>query len=169
VLDVDLAGRAVHVRQAYRHPKAIRSAAMGSVRLLPGGQALVGWGDQPYASEFSPDGTLAVDAVLPRGQQSYRSFRLPWAGVPQERPAIAARRDRRTGDATLYVSWNGATDVASWLLSTGPRAGRRTPVAIFPRRGFETEIALGALEGHVLATALDASGRRLASSRALRV
>jgi hypothetical protein len=169
VLDVDLTGRAVHVRQAYRHPNALRSAAMGSVRVLPGGRALVGWGDQPYASEFTPEGTLAVDAALPRGQQSYRSFRLPWTGGPQERPAIAARRDPRTGAATLYVSWNGATDVAAWQVSTGPRTGRRTPVAIFPRRGFETEIALGAVEGHAVATALDASGRRLASSRAVRV
>jgi hypothetical protein len=142
---------------------------MGSVRVLPGGRALVGWGDQPYASEFSPDGALAVDAVLPRGQQSYRSFQLPWAGVPQERPAIAAHRDPRTGAATLHVSWNGATDLAGWLLSTGPRAGRRAPVAVFPRRGFETEIALGAVEVHAVATALDASGRRLASSPAIRV
>jgi hypothetical protein len=169
VLDVDTRGRRVRVRGDYRHPRALQSSAMGSVRILDSRTVLVGWGEQPYASEFHPDGGLASDAVLPRGQQSYRSLRLPWSGLPRERPAIAVRRPRRGAGSTVYVSWNGAADVARWQISAGPRGGRLTPVATVPRRGFETAIALDAIGAHAVATALDDSGRPLASSEAVRL
>jgi hypothetical protein len=167
VLEIDARARIARVRGDYRHPRKLQSDAMGSVRILPTGAVLVGWGDRPYASEFDGDGTLTSDAVLPRGQQSYRSLRLPWSGLPPERPAIAARR----GDTgtTVYVSWNGATGVASWQISSGPSRNRLTPVMTVPRRGFETAIALDATTGHAVATALDASGSPLGSSEAVRV
>jgi hypothetical protein len=142
---------------------------MGSVRILDTGKVLVGWGEAPYASEFNPDGGLASDAALPRGQQSYRSLRLPWAGLPDERPAIAARRARRRAGTTVYVSWNGAAEVAHWQISAGSRGGRLTPVATVPRSGFETAIALDRRAGHAVATALDASGRALGSSEMVRL
>jgi hypothetical protein len=169
VLDVDASARRVRVRGDYRHPRALHSAAMGSVRILPTGRVLVGWGDQPYATEFDGDGDLASDTVLPRGQRSYRSLRLPWNGSPRERPAIAARRTRRTDLATVYVSWSGATEVASWQISAQPRGGRLTPLAIVPKRGFETPISVATANGQVVATALDGSGRPLASSEPLRI
>ncbi len=169
VLDVDTNARKVRVRGDYRHPRALRSAAMGSVRILDTGKVLVGWGEQPYATEFDPDGRLESDAVLPRGQQSYRSLRLPWTGLPHERPTIAARRGRRGAASTVYVSWNGAVDVARWQISAGPRGGSLTPVATVPRRGFETAIALNTRAGHAVAAALDASGRKLASSEVVRL
>jgi hypothetical protein len=169
VLDVDASTRRVRVRGDYRHPRALHSAAMGSVRILPTGRVLVGWGDQPYATEFDGDGDLASDTVLPRGQRSYRSLRLPWNGSPRERPAIAARRTRRTDVTTVYVSWSGATEVSSWQISAQPRGGRLTPLAIVPKRGFETPIAVATANGQVVATALDGSGRPLASSEPLRL
>jgi len=169
VLRVDRGTREVRVQGAYHHPKRLRADAMGSVQTLTGGNLLVGWGDQPYASELTPDGALAVDAVLPPGQQSYRSFRLPWAGAPRHAPAIAARPHRMIGTSTLYVSWNGATDVAGWLVSAGPRPDELATLATVPRTGFETAIPLGASRGHAMATALDSRGRQLASTRTVRL
>jgi hypothetical protein len=169
VLNVDGRARKVRVRNAYHHPKRLRAGAMGSVQALAGGHVLVGWGDQPYASELAPDGALAIDVALPKGQRSYRSFRLPWAGGPADVPAITASRDPMTGTSTLYVSWNGATDVSRWQVSAGPRRGEPSPVATVARTGFETAIPLGANEGHAKVTALDASGRRLASTATVRL
>jgi hypothetical protein len=169
VLDVDESGRAARVRGDYRHPRKLQSDAMGSVRILPTGAVLVGWGDRPYTSEFDADGEIVNDAALPRGQQSYRSLRLPWSGLPHEPPAIAARRGRGGTGSTVYVSWNGATGVARWQLSAGSRRGRLTPVMTVPHSGFETAIPLETGDSHVVATALDGSGQPLSSSAAVRL
>ncbi len=164
VLNFDAVARKVRVQGAYHHPKRLLADSMGSVQTLPGGRVLVGWGDRPYASELTADGGLAADAVLPAGQQSYRSFRLPWAGAPGRAPAIAARRDRMTGTSTLYVSWNGATEASAWLVSAGPRPDELSALASVMRTGFETAIPLGASGGHAMVTALDSRGRQLVSS-----
>jgi len=37
---------------------ALQSSSMGSVQVLPNGNIFVGWGAEPYVSEFTPDGTL---------------------------------------------------------------------------------------------------------------
>jgi hypothetical protein len=169
VLSFDAGAREVRVQGAYHHPKRLRADAMGSVQTLAGGHVLVGWGDQPYVSEVTADGGLAVDAVLPKGQRSYRSFRLPWTGAPGGGPAVMARRDRVTGASTLYASWNGATEVSRWRVSAGPRPNELSTVATVTRTAFETAIPLGTSEGHAMITALDGSGRRLASSGTVRL
>jgi hypothetical protein len=169
VLNFDAGARKVCVQGAYHHPRRLRADSMGSVQALAGGHVLIGWGDRPYASELTADGGLAVDAVLPTGQQSYRSFRLPWAGAPGDGPRVTARRDGAPGTSTLYVSWNGATDVARWRVSAGPRPHALSPVATAMRTGFETAIPLGVSGGHAMVTALDALGRSLASSGTVRL
>ena len=34
----------------------------------------VGWGTDPYFSEFAPDGTLLLDGAMIKGAPSYRAF-----------------------------------------------------------------------------------------------
>jgi ABC-type uncharacterized transport system auxiliary subunit len=63
-----------------------------------------------------------------------------------------------------YASWNGATAVAAWRLRSGGRS--RTVVA---KRSFETRIPLPATRGWAAVDALDAHGRTLASSPAIRI
>jgi Arylsulfotransferase (ASST) len=169
VLGFDDARRRVWLQRAYVHPKPLLAAAMGSVQILPNGHVLVGWGSQPYASEFSADGTLVADAAMTAGQQSYRAFRLPWQGTPKERPAIAGHQDPASGDRFLYASWNGATEVTHWGVETGPTASELVPVRVVGRAGFETTIQVGADARYARVTALDSSTRRLARSLAIRV
>lgn len=168
MLDVDAARKTVRLVRSYRHPKSLLATALGSVQELPGGHVFVGWGSEPYVSEFAADGTLLADIRLGAGHDSYRAFRYPWSGVPAEAPAIATRR-AASGQRALYVSWNGATEVAGWQVRTGPSATDLRPLGIARRRGFETAIALGSREGYIAAVALDASGRPLASSRTIRL
>lgn len=164
VLDVDDRSRTVHLRDAYQDPRGLSSSAMGSVQTLPDGHVFVGWGTQPYASEFAPDGTLVAEAAMAAGEQSYRAFRLPWTGTPRDLPALAAARDRRSGDATLYVSWNGSTEVTHWQVRTGSNPTRLQPYTVAPRTGFETAIRPGVKRGYCAVAALDRSGRVLAAS-----
>ena len=169
VLEVDTAAKAVRLARSYRHPHPLLADALGSVQVLPDGHVLVGWGSQPYASEFAADGRLLADVGLGSGHDSYRAYRYRWTARPTDAPALITRRHHAKRAAMLYVSWNGATEVSRWEVSAGPSAAALQPVGVAPRRGFETAISLAAREGYARVTALDAGGRRLAASAAVRL
>jgi hypothetical protein len=142
---------------------------MGNMQTLPDGNVLIGWGNVPALSEFAADGRLLADVWIPWGQASYRGFHLPWRGTPTEAPKLAASADRSTGTTTLFASWNGSTDVASWQASIGPSATALDPVAVVDRTGFETVMPGGPAGSYAAVTALDPAGRPLASSQPIRL
>ena len=165
LLRVDESARTARLAEQYIHPKPLLAVAMGSVQILPSGNVMVGWGTEPYVSEFNDEGSLRADAEMLSGYKSYRAYRLPWKGIPQHAPALTARRDTDTGKTTLYVSWNGATDVASyWQIHAGPDPRFTRPIGVARRRGFETAIPLGSTGGYFAVTALDEDGSRLGRS-----
>jgi hypothetical protein len=167
VLHLDIATRKVSLVAAYAHRPSRASAFLGSMRRLPGGNAVVGWGSLPYFSEYSASGRLLLDAVWPGKDQSYRAlFSSSWVGLPYYPPSGAVRIVR--GRTTVYASWNGATEVARWQVVAGPGAAQLTPVASAPTSGFETAIPLGAGSYRAFQVrALDAQGNVLGSSRVL--
>ena len=169
VLEVDAAGKTVRLARSYRHPRPLLADALGSVQMLPDGRVLVGWGSQPYASEFAADGRLLADVELGSGHRSYRAYRYRWTARPTDAPALVTKRHHAKRAGMLYVSWNGATEVSHWAVSAGSSAAALRPVGVAPRRGFETAIPLAAGDGYARVTALDASGRRLAASAAVRL
>jgi hypothetical protein len=69
---------------------------------------------------------------------------------------------------SVYASWNGATEIASWRVLTGPSPAQLTPVVSAPKSGFETAIAAPGLPPYVAVQALDASGAVLGTSRTLK-
>jgi hypothetical protein len=165
VLGVDESARTAKLVQEYTHPKPLLAVAMGSVQILPSGNVMVGWGTEPYLSDFSADGSLLADAQMLSGYKSYRAYRLPWKGIPAHAPALTVKRSSQTGKTTLYVSWNGATDVAShWLVHAGPSASALRSIGVAQRQGFETAIPLGSTGGYFAVTALDEDGSRLGKS-----
>jgi Arylsulfotransferase (ASST) len=170
VLDIDNGGKAVQLARSYRHPHRVLANAMGNFQTLPDGRILIGWGSNPTASEFLPDGTLIADTRLGKKHDSYRTYKYPWTATPADPPQVAARRDRRSGRATLYVTWNGATEVARWLVSTGSHPSAVRPVGVARRHGFETAIRLPAHHsGYAKVTALNSAGHHLRSSDAVRL
>jgi hypothetical protein len=136
--------------------------AMGNLEQLPDGGAFVGWGTAGAFTEFAPDGTVRFDATLADGSVTYRAFRAPWIGRPAEPPKVAITRD--AGGAVAHVSWNGATEVATWRADMGARRTALHPVAGARRTGFETAVRLGTRKGYVALTALDAAGKALGTS-----
>lgn len=141
-----------------QYPRAqdFDSDYMGSSEPLPDGGDFVGWGSEPYFSEFNRQGKLIFDGELPWPDISYRATLEQWVGLPLTKPAGAARR---SGDkTTVYASWNGATELASWrVLGLSQGATHSVVVAHAPKSGFETAIpttgnytsfTLQALDGH---------------------
>ncbi len=59
---------------------------------MAGGGVFVGWGSEPYFSEFSPSGQLLYDAHWHGSYQSYRAYRFPWTGTPAEPSRDRGRR-----------------------------------------------------------------------------
>jgi hypothetical protein len=62
------------------------------------------------------------------------------------------------------VSWNGATNVASWQVLGGASASALAPVARAPKRGFQTTISVPGGAAYIAVQALDSSGTVLATS-----
>jgi hypothetical protein len=60
----------------------------------------------------------------------------------------------------VYVSWNGATEVASWRVLVGSTPETLTALAVAPKTGFETAIATPAsvAGGYVAVQALNGAG-----------
>jgi hypothetical protein len=121
---------------------------------------VVGWGQVPYYSEYTGAGRLLSDATFTAGS-SYRAFVAPWTGTPTAPPDAVLRRSGSAG--TVYVSWNGATQVASWRVLTGNGVSDAAPAATVPRAGFETAIPVKHPGSYVEVQALDAGGTVLHS------
>lgn len=168
VLAVDEQARTARLDHAYTHPAHLLAGFEGSIQTLPGGGAFVGWGDEPYYTEFAPDGSIVLDGRLPTNSQSYRAFRASWVGHPVELPALTLEKDA-VGGAAAYVSWNGATDVASWQVLSGSSVRALEPIVTVAKGGFETAVTIHPKGTLVAAAGLDHAGRRLGVSKAISI
>jgi len=163
VLEVDEELMRAKLVDEYTHPEGMRADAAGNTQVLPDGDVFVGWGRALAISEFSHEGDLLFDLRLPPQNRSYRAFRFPWRGNPTDRPACAAERTSQE-EIRLYVSWNGATDVASWEVLAGPRAGRLKSLGSIPKEGFETAMVVRTADPYSVVMAKDRSGRVLGTT-----
>jgi Arylsulfotransferase (ASST) len=159
------------VREVPHPGSPLVAGSQGNVQALSDGDWMVGWGEAPYLSEFAAGGSLLFDAHLPATYESYRAYRLPWTAQPSDAPAVATVRSSSGHGATIYASWNGATEVASWRVLAGSSPSSLVPVASAAKHGFETAIAVprASAGSYVLVQALDASGAVIRASRAHRV
>jgi hypothetical protein len=163
VLRLDERRKRASLLHTYVHTPPIVAVDQGNMQKLPNGHYLVGWGHEPYVTEFGPQGKTLLDLRFgpASGVDSYRAYRFRWVGRPHSRPTIAVERN------SLYVSWNGATEVRSWQLLGGADKGRLRPLLSVPKGGFETRIALPVDAAWVAVRALDRLGHSLARSAAV--
>lgn len=135
----------------YVHPQHVLSSSQGSMQVMPAQEKnrdpkiLLGYGFNAVYTEFDPNGTVLCDMRFAthysweRGDvQSYRAYRMPWVGYPSEPPNAVVDASSHA----LWVSWNGATEVATWLLqhsSTG-RQGDWSTLTTTAKTDFETKI-----------------------------
>jgi hypothetical protein len=112
---------------------------------LDTGNVFVGWGHSAAFTEYTPEGEVVCDvhfgasAYFTFGRiVSYRTFKGDWIGTPNTLP------DAAIADDSVFVSWNGATEVHSWRLEAwdGESLDNVTFVAVdkVERIGFETRI-----------------------------
>ncbi len=165
VLTLNPQRRTVTLARQITHAPALLSDSQGNIQALPNGSLFFGWGQQPYFSEYGPLGEVLFDAHFPRYDESYRAFTFAWTGAPAHPPTFAFVPGG-AGAGTLYASWNGATQVASWRVLAGASPAALAPAAAAPRAGFETAIGLppGTVGPYLAVQALGAEGQVLGVS-----
>jgi hypothetical protein len=68
---------------------------------------------------------------------------------------------------TLYASWNGATEVATWEVLAGPSPSRLEPLGSVPRDGFETAMVVQTSDPYVAVRAKHQLGKALGTTAAV--
>lgn len=112
----------------YFHPANLVSGAMGGYTIVPNGNVLIGWGLNPTFTEHTPDGECVLDVQYNiwnpegEGRGHYRTFKSDWVGRPTWPPSLAwedvggGLTVSGSPASRVYLSWNGATEVASWQI-----------------------------------------------------
>ncbi|HEY1508359.1 MAG TPA: arylsulfotransferase family protein [Solirubrobacteraceae bacterium] len=164
VLQLNLANHTGSLVAQYVRGKNFNAAFLGSTRLLSNGNAVISWGQQPLFSEVSKTGKVLLDGVWPNPDVNYRVYVQNWTGKPSFPPAGAVRTAH--GKATVYASWDGATQVTSWRVLAGRDAKHLALVATKAKNSFETVIGLTSTFKQYKVQALDAKGHVLGTSGA---
>ncbi|CAN5519647.1 hypothetical protein BH24ACT22_BH24ACT22_11770 [soil metagenome] len=165
-LGLDTTAMTASLVREYSHPDQIFAENQANMQVLPNGNVFIGWGSEPFFSEFSRDGQLLHSANLPPEAESYRAFKFPWEGQLANKPDVTTEPGP-DGATTLYVSWNGATQVDNWQVLAGPRQNKLKPAGFVPRKDFETAILVDTKEPYLIVQGRDASNKVLGASKAV--
>lgn len=157
----------------YKNALHVTSNGQGSMQNLPNGNVLLGYGHSGLFTEFSRSGKVLCDThFAPQsgfgsgGVQSQRVLKFDWHSDPQTAPDLVIEQD----DGNLwraYASWNGATEVAAWVLqgANGRERGIWKVVEQKDKKGFETDFVLRVDHpSHVRVVALDSRGNALSTA-----
>lgn len=173
IISVDTSAWTATLLKQYTNPPITTtlSTSQGSMQVLSNSNVFIGWGSIPQVSEFTESGDcVALGAFgVVNEASSYRAKKIPtssWTGNPDSTPAIFTYANSTSLPTTFYVSWNGATEVASWQFYGGNSTSRRKSVAVGSavKSGFETAFTASEYFPYGFAEALDATGRRLGRS-----
>ncbi len=167
---LDFRTHEAHLLAAYTHPDPpLLTPSQGNMQTLAGGNAVVGYGGVPAISEFSRGGTLLFDAHLPFDMSFYRAFRVPWSGRPSSPPSVLANLSNTGEETIVHMSWNGASEVASWRVLAGEHPGSLTTRTTIPANSFESSTILPKKYAYAAVQALGATGKVLGISKPAKV
>lgn len=193
IVDINEKDMTVAVRAEYWNQVPISSQSQGSMQVLENGHILLGYGYSAAWTEFGADGEVLCEVnfgpreLFERGDIiSYRTFKQKWVGMPSTAPDVAL------SGTTAAVSWNGATEVATWVLQGSLINVTSSPepieeegirryssgyvadvdfqfISAVPKTGFETKLLIPAGVSYrtLRIIALDGMGGFLGKSRAM--
>lgn len=152
VVEIDMGTMEAKLLSEVIHPRNYISESQGSMQVMDDGRSLIGYGSVATFSEFSELGELQCDmqfgalhfhsdgSFSPSAVMSYRIYKHEWHGFPSADPKV------KFEEGYMFVSWNGATELRTWMLegATGLGGSERDwmVVAAFPRSGFESNVTV---------------------------
>lgn len=171
LLNVDFTKKTATVAKTMYHDPTLSVSSQGAVEELPNGDWFVGWGIEPYFSQYRSGGNtaktsssnLVYDAKFSGDMFSYRAFRDRWVGTPSTPPKTAAKS--AGGKTTVYASWNGSTETTAWQVLAGTsQSDLAVVVPTTPRQGFETAVTVPGSAAFYQVKALDKAGQVIGTS-----
>jgi hypothetical protein len=169
LLDPNTSSRAVTLVKQFTNPtKTLLAESQGNTLNLSTGENtagnwLMGYGRLPNFTEYDPSGHVLLDGTLGKNVQNFRTYFAPWSGQAPGVPSVLM-----SGSSAVAVSWNGATNVASWRVLGGASATTLAPVAGAAKTAFQSTIAVPVGTAYVAVQALDRSGAVLATSHTIK-
>jgi hypothetical protein len=164
LLNPDTGAHTVTLVKQFTNPsKTLLASSQGNTLSLPGGDWLMGYGGLPNFTEYDSSGHVLLDGTLGKEVQDFRTYLAPWSATAPGRPTALAKA-AGASSLSVAVSWNGATNVASWRVLAGASSGALAPVATAAKSGFQTTITAGSAGPYVAVQALDSSGSVLGTS-----
>ncbi|KAF1980848.1 hypothetical protein K402DRAFT_343617 [Aulographum hederae CBS 113979] len=129
IIQLDTTAMTATLVAVYLSPDGILSASQGSMQLLSNGNVFMGYGSKSAFTEYAPGGeplwdvefgVLGNRTVKTSGAMNYRTYKANWTGRPDTDPTFTY------SNSSLYMSWNGATDIATWALMSSPNSTNLT-------------------------------------------
>ncbi|KAJ5090916.1 hypothetical protein N7532_009600 [Penicillium argentinense] len=168
-LDTDASPMTATVIRRIDRPDGELTRLRGNVQQLPNGNSFIGWSKQGYHSEHAPNGDILLSARFSSDRfSSYRSYKFDWIGRPSAPPDLVAsvygtsEEDMMT---VIYVSWNGATDVAVWeFYARSFDHGKDVLIGSTNKTSFETMYIAEGFMDWITAKAVDEDGNALSTS-----
>lgn len=164
VLNLNMSNHTATLAHRYYRTPAVYTGSQGNLQELKGGNVLVGFGAEPYETEFTSSGTEVLDAQLPTGFETYRVYLWGWKGLPTTKPGIAVVNGSPN---RVHASWNGATQTAVWQVLGGSSPSSLKVVAKHNRHGFETVISVPS-EAYYAVQSLNSAGHVLGTSNTVK-
>lgn len=161
-LNVDEEAKKATVDTEYPAPDDRSSGSQGNLQELDNGNVFIGWGSEPYFSEFTNDGKLLYDASF-TGGSNYRAYRFDWHATPSA-PPTATKSEPGEGITRVHMSWNGASDVAAWRILSGDSEEQLEETAVVDRTGFETTADITPAGSRIVVEAVDENKERIGST-----
>jgi hypothetical protein len=164
LLDPNLGAHTVTLVKQFVNPtKTLLASSQGDMLSLPGGNWLMGYGGLPNFTEYDSSGHVLLDGTLGKNVQDFRTYLFPWSGQPTSAPSVVAA-PAAGGTIAVSVSWNGATEVASWRVLAGASPSALAAVSTAAKAGFQTSIAASAAGPYVAVQALNSAGTVIGTS-----
>jgi hypothetical protein len=157
----------------YMNPHHIHGISQGSFQTLDNGNVLIGYGNTAAFTEYSYDGHVLCDTHFgPESRfgssdvQSYRVYKYEWHATPLTNPDAVIIQHEDEARWSFYVSWNGATEIATWVLQGSDNNtmidSNWRDLESRPKDEFEEEFALTPDSPRFLrAVAFNKNGQRL--------
>ena len=129
-------------KELYDTLEPVYAQSQGSYQKLDNGHVMMAHGAVPKVAEFDESGNCIMRVWFGHegATSAYRVFRSSWIGTPDTKLSIVACPN--DGGIVVHVSWNGATDIKAWEVSTGLDGDSLQETKTVPRDGFETKVQL---------------------------
>jgi hypothetical protein len=167
-IERDAATKTANLVRSIEHPDGLSAPSQGNSQALPNGDTFVGFGQTGRFSEFNEEGDLLFDASVPDGYDTYRAYRAPWHAQPDVPPTATATRST-DGSVTIHAIWNGATDIARWIVIGGSSPASLWPVGTADWNGLDTTIQLSTDAKRIAVVARLTDGRLVGRSSTVTV